>query len=120
MTVNVTNLTKAKVSDEVGMDKSSVTFEVDEDYVAFRLDIDGISYDTGTSIEDQKKDVATYQAITVATTAALTVREMRAFLSSGTSTVEIDDSELIKEGVNHITVYAKNLAGTWSTHQKGG
>jgi hypothetical protein len=116
MTVNVTNVSKSKISDEVGMDKSYATFTVDEDFVAYEFSIDGTSHESGTDIEDVRKNVETYQSVLVSTVDDMTVRQMRAFLSATPITVEIDDSELIREGENHITVYAKSLAGVWTTH----
>ena len=115
MTVNITNLTKSRISDEVGMDKSSATFEVDEDFTAYEFTINGVSHETGTDIEDVRKNVESYQTKLVSTVDDMTVRQMRAFLAATPISVEIDDSELINEGVNRITVYAKSLAGVWTT-----
>lgn len=115
--VNITNISKTKVSDETGMDKCNVTFEVNENFHEYKLNINGVSYDTGTNIEHGQRTVewiATNETVE-SLAQNYTVESMARFISP--ITVEIDDSELINEGTNRINIYAKNTSNVWSLYE---
>jgi hypothetical protein len=90
--VSIISITKTKISDEVGMNQSVVTFTFDTNVTAWTVNVLGSSYNTGT------------------------VADSGGSVTAGTQiTATIDWTELYQEGNNRVNIYGQNASG-WTPY----
>jgi hypothetical protein len=90
--VTVTSISKQKISDEVGMNASVIKFTFDTDVTAWKVNVMGVSYDTGTVADSGG-----------AVTAGAEV------------TAVVSWDELYQEGDNRVNIYGQT-AGGWTPY----
>lgn len=105
---------RTKLSDEVGFTHSYIDIEFDVPVQEFRLNLLGVSYDTGTIVHQESKDVSNLSLKTVGESQSLSVKEIREF--DGIVTAEVDYTELGQEGSNKINIYGQSqVTKVWTS-----
>lgn len=116
--VNIKSVTKTKISDETGMDRTIIKFSFDIDTQEWRVNVNGTSYDTGIVVESDNKSVLSLSQRKVGNVATETVKSISLFVADYEIAVEIDFTELYSEGSNRINFYGKSIEGTWTNYNQ--
>jgi hypothetical protein len=91
--VSVSNIDKSKISDEAGMDTSTITFAFDTDVTEWTVRVNGVDHTTGV------------------------VADSGGAVSSGTEIQAVVDwTELYQEGNNRVNIYGKTAGGLWTPY----
>lgn len=109
--VTILNITKTKLSDEVGFQTCDLTFAFDIPCIFYTVRCNGTSYDTGIEIDTKDLTVARFRQETVASLRNFTVNDMRIMLANTEFTTEIHYTDLYQQGENRINIYG--LSETW-------
>ncbi|MBO0962391.1 hypothetical protein J1P26_22065 [Neobacillus sp. MM2021_6] len=91
--VTIVSTSRSKLSDEVGMNQSIITFKFDQDVTEWRVRVLGIDPNTGT-LADSGGAVAANTNITAS----------------------VEWNELYQEGQNRINIYGKGKDGSWTAY----
>jgi len=90
----ITSVSRDKISDETGVDKSTIKFTFDQDIIQWTVNVMGSSHDTGI--------IADYGGA----------------VSAGVEiTAEVDWTELYQEGQNRVNIYGQNSNGQWTLYE---
>lgn len=109
--------TKSKISDEIGMNQSTLTFTFDQDIVEYSVNLDGSAPVNGIVLDSAVKNVGTLASQTVGAIASQTVLVTLVLTSAGTGIDSIIyHTDLTTEGLNRINVYGKNTNGEWTPY----
>lgn len=109
--------TKTKISDEIGMNQSTLTFAFDQNIVEFTVNLDGSAPTNGTVLDSAVENVGTVKTQTVATIKTQTVLNTLILTPTGTGIDSIIyHTDLTTEGLNRINVYGKNTNGEWTPY----
>jgi hypothetical protein len=115
--VTISNITKTKLSDEVGFQTTDLTFTFDSPVYIYTVRSNGVDYQTGVEIERKELTVAqTRIEHTVASLRNLTVQDMKIILANTPITVEVAYTDLYQEGENRINIYGKSDTGEWTPY----
>jgi hypothetical protein len=115
--VTITNITKTKLSDEVGFQTTDLTFTFDLPVYIYTIRTNGVDYQTGVEIERKELTVAkTREQQTVASLRNITVQDMRIILANTPITVEIAYTDLYQQGENRINIYGKSDTNEWTPY----
>jgi hypothetical protein len=144
--VIIKNIDRMKISDEVGVDTSLVTFSFDQPVTEYTVNVLGVSPFTGKVADSGKKSVNLLRGRRVNELSLQTVEEIKIFdftpkngvlyLASEsvkstsmklvsdvvknadilTVVGEIDWTELYREGENRINIYGKTVDGQWTEY----
>lgn len=118
-TVTILNISKLKISDEEGMNKTDITFTFDTDVSKFTVNVNGVSHDTGiVAHSGGGLTVLQLANMTVFDLAQQTVQQISFIVAGYEIVAEIDFTELYQEGANRINFYGKNLDGVWTPYQQ--
>ncbi len=113
--ISIISLSKEVISQIEGMDSSIVTFESDEDIVAWKIKLGGTSHDSGVLIDELRLDFAYYDSESVGDWDSKTVGEMSKIDSGVDISCEIFATDL-NEGNNRLNVYGLDLADNWDLY----
>jgi hypothetical protein len=115
--VTISNITKTKLSDEVGFQTTDLTFSFDTPVYIYTIRCNGIDYQTGVEIERKELTVAKIkEEQTVASLRNLTVQDMRIILANTPITIEVAYTDLYQQGENRINVYGKSDTDEWTPY----
>jgi GH25 family lysozyme M1 (1,4-beta-N-acetylmuramidase) len=128
-TITSITLSKSKISKHV---TSDVTFKFDQDIVAWNLNVNGSSHDTGVVIATGGVGGATPAKtvgdLSLMTVSAVSGNTVSGLLGSGSNkipvgtniTATIDSSEMDTEGINRINIYGQGMSGQWTSYYGSG
>jgi hypothetical protein len=117
--VTIISISRTKISDEVGMNKANITFTFDVDTTEFTVNVNGVSYDSGTvAHKGGGKTVADLATMTVLSAASNTVRQISVIAGGYEIVAEVDWTELYAEGTNRVNIYGKATDGTWTGYNQ--
>lgn len=97
-----------KLSDEPGFTIANLTITFDEPVQAYTVNSLGVSYDTGTIVHSDNKNVSKLVNRTVSDVSGETILSIREF--TGDVDAEVDYTELPSEGDNKISIYGQSQA----------
>jgi hypothetical protein len=106
------NIDRDVISDEIGFQEALLTFEFSEPVIEYKIQILGVSEDTGMNAHREVKNVGTVATQTVDELKLKTVAEIRQYENELSGVV--DYTELYQEGANTVNIYGKALDGSWT------
>ena len=119
------SIDKPIISDEVGFDKGVITFTFDQDITAYSVRCNGVSFDTGISVEDYLNQSQNILSLSQYTIGELSQRTMSSLTFTNPIipkttpiTAEVDYTELYQEGENRINIYGQSVDGIWSNYNQ--
>lgn len=119
--VTIVDVTHYTISDEQGFDSTRITFTFDQDVVEYTVNVNGVSWDSGTVADSgttSSMTVASMATKTVAQMSVMKISDMVSALVVGTEIIAIIDwTELYQEGQNRVNIYGKNSNGDWTVYQ---
>lgn len=116
--VNVVSVSRDKISDEIGMNKTLVTIEFDQDVQGYTVNVNGVSFSTGKVIEYVTKYIRDYASVSVASLSNSKVSDMRRFAQGQRVEIEVDNTELYEEGNNRVNLYGQAIDGSWTQYDQ--
>jgi hypothetical protein len=90
--VTIISIDHQKISDEVGIDSSHITFKCDIDISQWTMNVGGVSWDTGT------------------------IADSNTTVTAGTQVIGIVVWNKLSEGNNRINIYGKSASGVWTQY----
>lgn len=111
----IKNISRTKISDESGMQKSNVTFSFDVPVQAYTVNVIGVSWDTGMVADKGSRFISDIKSQKVSDVKLKTVADIRKI--QGDIIAEIDWTELYQEGNNRVNIYGKDLNGSWTPYE---
>lgn len=115
--VEIKHISNYKISDEVGKNNSLVTFSFDEPIVEYKVNVLGVSPNTGKVVESGSRTVDEMKNYTVDQMLNFTVDDARSISPETDIIGEIDWTELYQEGENRINIYGRNLNNEWTPYE---
>lgn len=114
--VEIVNIDKMKISDEVGHRVANITFEFDEDITEYIVKNLGVDHTTGTTVYfDAVMSISELESLLISELESLTIDELTKFPAFTQLNAEVDYTELSSEGVNRINIYGKSANdGEWT------
>ena len=117
MSIDVLSVSHYTLSNHADFDASLVTFESDVDIIAWRVNREGTSYDTGTVLEEDNTYWSSADDVTWQSHKDDRTWGDLAKIAAGVDlTAQIFDTDL-QEGSQRINVYGKNTSGSWSLYE---
>lgn len=129
--INITNVTKYKISKITGHNISVVNFTSNQDLFAWEARADGYSVGTGSLVGNASGSSTSspngYNMIygrlrygNIIASASASGSSKTAILKAGEiGTFEVDDTELTSGDKQYrITVYGQNMSGEWSSYEQ--
>jgi len=117
MSIDVLSVSHYTLSNHEDFDASLVTFESDVDIIAWRVNREGTSYDTGTVLEEDDTYWSSADDVTWQDHKDDRTWGDLAKIAAGVElTAQIFDTDL-QEGSQRINIYGKNTSGTWSLYE---
>ena len=129
--ITIIDVTHYTLSDEAGFTSTDITFSFDEDITDWTVNVNGVSWDSGTiadsgssgNVSSPPTTVLTASTWTVSIMATKTVSDLANGSNSNVITAgtqvkaTIDWTELYQEGQNRVNIYGKNTGGQWTPYQ---
>jgi len=105
---------RVTVSDETGFTDAILDIEFDIPVAEYKVNVLGVSHDSGVLAHRGVKNVGTMRNYTVVEAKNITVADIRAF--TGVLEATVDYTELYQEGNNQVNIYGRSV----DTNEWGG
>jgi hypothetical protein len=118
--VTIVRISRNKISDEQGIDRSNITFMFDMDVYEYTVRCTGTSPFTGILADLGTKSVSTQAKMTVLEMASQTVKNVSSFSANTEITAIVDYTELYGEGGNRINIYglSRDAPQEWTPYNQ--
>jgi hypothetical protein len=118
-TVTILGISLPTISDEIGMNKTEITFKFDIDVTEYTVNVIGTSHLTGRIAHTGSAfNVIEMANMTVLELSQQTVKQVGAIVGGTEIVAEVDYTELYQEGMNRVNIYGKNTEGVWTTYNQ--
>jgi hypothetical protein len=117
--VNIVGISLPTISDEIGMNKTNITFTFDIDVTEYTVNVIGTSHLTGrVAHTGNALNIMEMANMTVLELSQQTVKQVGVIVGGTEIVAEVDYTELYQEGMNRVNIYGKNTEGVWTTYNQ--